>query len=236
MSVSVDFQGRLGNNLYQYIAARLFAEKNGLRLVTAWNDPETVHMDTPRPSLDISDGKERLLTDDDNDILGQPFPRGRYRLRGFFARPDFFYPNREKILSFAHTSPINAINREDIVMNVRLGDFRPLGWVIHPSWYLGILEREVFKRLHVVVDEIDQEYLSHFKAYEPIVVSSGRVGDWDYLRSFDRVICSNSSFCWWAMFFGSASKMYSFKRSVGIPGSILVEGEFLGPSPIWGAL
>jgi hypothetical protein len=71
-------------------------------------------------------------------------------------------------------------------------------------------------------------------AYNPIVVSGGKDADWDYLRSFDRVICSNSTFCWWAMFFSMPSKLYMFKRWVGfdwhkiqIPGSIQVEGKFL---------
>lgn len=231
MSVAINYKGRFGNHLFQYVAARLFAEKHGLALKTEFDDQGIVRMDPHEPGLDMP-GEEKLLTDFD-DIFGKEWPKAPYRFDGFFQNSDWFYGRRAEILKFAHADPVPCVNTQDILMNVRLGDFKAMDWVIHPSWYLEVLRNETFRRLHIVTDEIDGDYLSHFKQYDPLVVSSGKHGDWAYLRSFDRVVCSNSTFCWWAMFFGSASRVVVFKRWVGfplnnlrIPGSVEVDGKF----------
>lgn len=231
MSVQINYKGRFGNHLFQYIAGRLFADHLGLKLRTKFEEQRMVQM-LPQEGGMVLGGPQKVLTDDD-DIFGSGWFGGNYVLDGFFQNSDWYYSRRQKVMEFAKPSPAPLVNKEDLVMNVRLGDFRAMDWVIDPSWYLDILNSETFKTLHIVTDQIDYDYLSHFKKYNPIVVSSGREQDWVYLRSFDKVVCSNSTFCWWAMFFGSASKIYVFKRWVGlthqnlkIPGSVEVDGLF----------
>jgi hypothetical protein len=36
--------------------------------------------------------------------------------------------------------------------------------------------------------------------------------DFKFIASFDKIICSNSSYSWWAVFFGNPSAVYTFKR------------------------
>jgi hypothetical protein len=232
VSVSIKYKGRFGNHLFQYIAARLFAEENGLRLKTDFDDNDLVRMD-PQEGGDEVGGPEIVLNDF-VDIFGKTWPKGRYVFDGFFQNADWFYTKRDKILKFAHIEPVAQWDARDIVMNVRLGDFKAMGWVIDPSWYLEVLSCEAFRKLHIITDEYDTEYLSNFEKFSPVIVSSGKRGDWNYLRSFDRVISSNSTFCWWAMFFSLPGKLYVFKRWVGLPGnnlsipnSIEIDGKFL---------
>lgn len=232
MSVTINYKGGFGNHLFQYIAARLFAVKHGLRLQTEFDDQGIVKMDPHEDGLDVH-GEERLISDFD-DIFGKEWPHAPYRFDGFFQKADWFYSRRADIMKFAHPAPVPYVNTEDIVMHVRLGDYKAMDWVIHPSWYLEVLKNERFHRLHIVTDELDGDYLSHFRRYDPVIVSSGKNSDWTYLRSFDRVVCSNSTFCWWALFFGSASRIIVFKRWIGlpfnnlcIPGSIEVDGKFV---------
>ncbi len=239
-TVHILYRARFGNHLFQYVCARLFAERNGLRLITPFTHPHLVrmaphdgdHWATPPATPEV-----RL--DDGHNVLDTQWPsQRRYVLDGWFQVSEWYHRARKEIDSFAFPEPaIPEVNRKDIVANMRLGKgYRDMGWVIHPSWYLEVLSRERFERLHIVTDDPVPEYLAHFAKYDPVVVSSGREGDWKYLRSFERIVCSNSTFGWWAAFFSQASRIYTFKpwnRAPGVrlgpfPNGIEVDGRLLG--------
>ena len=92
---------------------------------------------------------------------------------------------------------------------------------------------------------VDNEYLSAFKRYNPIVISSGfswppnqnTIDDFKFLASFNKMILSNSTFAWWAAFFGSPQAVYTFRPWIGpsnvirlsdFPNSTSSDGRFLG--------
>jgi hypothetical protein len=56
---------------------------------------------------------------------------------------------------------------------------------------------------------------------------------WNFLRSFDRVVASNSTCCWWACFFSAASRVYTFRRWIDNPNAAL--SEFPRAVPVDGA-
>lgn len=218
MSVHVLYKGRIGNHLFQYICARLFARKHGLRLATPFTHPELVRM-TPHEQGEWVEGSHlNNLLDDGHNPFGLPYKRARYIFDGYFQDGSWYHGAKKEIESFAFPATPAGLNQEDLVVNLRLGkDYRDFGWVIDPSWYLEIISQEQFKRLHIVADVADQEYLRHFAKFDPIVVTEGPTIDWSYLRSFDRIVCSNSTFCWWAAFFSNATRIYTFKQWVGRP-------------------
>ena len=241
MSVSVRYGGRFGNHLFQYVCGRLFAARNGLRLDSLFTHLEMVRM-APQDFGTVVDSGPEIILGNGDDVLGRAWTKARYVLDGHFQNSEWYHKARAEIDSFAFPEPVPDVNMKDIVVNIRCGDdYRRLGWVIHPSWYLDVLGRENFERLHIVTDNPDPRYLSHFRKFDPVVVSSGAAGDWRYLRSFDRIVCSNSSFCWWAAFFSRAGRIYTFKRWVGegpsglpivrlgrFPNGVEVDGPLMG--------
>jgi hypothetical protein len=234
MCVQVVYKGRLGNNLFQYIAARLFAEVNDLYLASSLPANDVIQC-TPHKAGRIVCTPPVQITDQD-DLFGRPWGLNSYSFNGYFQRSWWYHERRADILRFVELQPIPAVNRKDIVINLRVDeDYRSFNWVINPSWYLKILAEERFDRLHIVTDVRDEAYLSHFKQYDPIVVSSGPKGDWEYLRSFDRIVTANSTFSWWAAYFSQASRIYTFKRWVihpdpqlqAFPNGVEIDGKFL---------
>lgn len=241
MTVHVLYKGRAGNHLFQYICARLFAIKNGLRLATPFTHPELVRM-APHESGEWVEGSHlNVRFEDGQNPFERSFGRARYIFDGYFQVGEWYHQAKPAIESFASPEPPVDLNTDDLVMNIRVGsDYKEFGWIIDPSWYLEVLSRERFKKLHIVADTVDPAYLAYFKKFDPVVVSSGSEGDWAYLRSFDKIICSNSTFCWWAAFFSQASRIYTFKRWVDrpevnlgpFPGrGIEVDGVFLREKP-----
>ena len=243
MSVRFVYRGAFGNNLFQYICARLFAEENGLRLETPWravlppdarpfNFQDAVDM-LPQQGGDVYDGPEQALGDH-SGVLDHPWPKGRYALDGYFQNSRWYHERREKILSFVKLMPVPSRPLGELLVNVRLGDYWTYGRVIHPSWYHGILSRVKFDHLYIVTDSPDYPYFDEFREkYAATVTHYDPVTDFNTIRQFQRVICSNSSFGWWATFLGHASKVYIFKRWLDGPqdmthmrGSEPVHGHF----------
>lgn len=234
MGVQVKYQGRLGNHLFQYIAARLFAEENNLRLLSCLPQNDVVQC-APRAEGRRFYGAPKVVSDED-DIFDRSWDPGHYAFNGYFQRSVWYHARREKVLKMIELRPVEEVNRNDIVINLRVDeDYRSLKWAIHPSWYLGILAQEKFDRLHIVADVRNEEYLAAFREYDPVTVSSGPKDDWEYLRKFDRIVTANSTFSWWAAYFSRASRIYTFKRWVthpipklhAFPNGIEVDGKFL---------
>lgn len=236
MSVSVDYPGRFGNHIFQYAFCRLFAERNKLALNSVF--PEENLLATTAPSLHPAYTEPFRCIQEDEELLDRDFPAGRYKLRGWFQNAGWYVKNKVKVRDFFKLPPVQ-VNDQDLVMHVRLGDYRYC-WgtsrVIAPEWYAGILKTETFKRLYIVTESPDECYIRNLRSFEPVVLS-GRslMDDFHFLRSFKRVICSNSTFAWWAAFLGQAEKTYVFRRWVGQPevkltrfaGSIEVDGDFI---------
>jgi len=234
MGIQVKYQGRLGNHLFQYIAARLFAEANDLRLLSCLPENDVVRC-SPRLDGRRVYGAPTVITDE-YDIFDRVWAPDHYVFDGYFQRSRWYHERRSQVLRAIELEPIREVNRKDIVINLRIDeDYRSLNWTIHPSWYLRILSQENFERLHIVADVRDEIYIDHFRAYDPVIVASGPKGDWKYLRSFDRIVTANSTFSWWAAYFSQASRIYTFKRWVthpvpqlhAFPNGVEVDGKFL---------
>lgn len=220
--------GRSGNRIFQYTAARIFAEKNGLNLITHLNDKLLNTKEHLSFDDDVDCGKSVIITSNDfvnNEIkfLGKNI---NYIFQDYFTNGDYVSNNEELVFNFFNLPKLNK-NHKDIVLHLRLYDFshsnymyEPTNWdrseVISPHYYTKILENETFEKLYIVVDEIrlewEKKYLDFFKKYNPIIFSSSPKEDFEFISSFDKIICSNSSFCYWAAFLSDASKIYTFKK------------------------
>lgn len=239
MSVHIRYRGNHGNNLFQYVCARLFADRNGLRVVTPWKRLDIVKMSE-------SEGEEFTsppvtLGDENQDILTRRWAPGRYLFDGYFqsARGSWYHERRQDIKAFAVPTPLATdINREDIAISLRVReDYRIRNLVIHPDWYVDVLKRETFRKIYIIADVIDELYIkritSQFPNHDVSVQAEGAVEDWKTLRSFDRLVCSNSTFAWWASFFSNASRIYIFRRWTrqpqlsGFANGVEVDGPFL---------
>jgi len=239
MSVRVDYVGRFGNNVFQYVYARLFAEKNGLALETPWNYQDVLPIEPSKPGLSVTEPKVRF---DENDRpLEAPRSPGAYVFYGFFQDAGIYYANRERILAFTRPHAVEAAPPSALVCHVRLEDYYSYRIVIHPSWYRDILSRERFDQLYVVAQQRDTQYLkAAFGHLKYTLLSGGSLAeDWNYLRRFERVVCSNSTMAWWAVFLGRATKVYTFERWIEnpsvklsrFPGATPVPGPFLHEAP-----
>lgn len=222
-SVTVDYVGNLGNKLFEYAAGRILAEDLGMSFGEIFDGEGIVEV-SPFKGGESNSGPVTVLTDYDFPFRDD-LPRDRqYRLSGYFQKAEWYLKNRKRIESFYSVKPVEK-NKKDLLVSLRLGDYKEHGWVIHPNWYRKIIGGQEFDRLHIVTDERDSFYLSMFKRWNPIIHCDGKHKDFETTMSFDRVILSNSTFSWWAAFFSKPSKLWTFKPWIGVEASDLAGHE-----------
>jgi hypothetical protein len=236
MSVTVEYPGRFGNNLFQYIFARLFAARNGLKVVTPFNHENFVSMAPQQGGFEADRGRITEIGDGEWSLDNRWAP-GRFLIKGYFQRSEIYWANKPEIETFAKpVGPAVVQPSEDLVVNFRIdSDYRD-HLAIHPTWYADILARESYRRLYVVSDLNDEAFFQRAMPGHKYEVFRGSPREqWDFLRGFERIVMSNSTFCWWAVFFGRAKKAFIFKRWIDngnvhltkFPGAVVTEGRFL---------
>ncbi len=138
----------------------------------------------------------------------------RLELGPGFVHYRYFLNDRDKIREWLWQVPRLSVDPEDVLVNVRLGDFlpgraSPLGLVLHQSYYLYLLERLKFKRLYLMTDDPgDHPYLKHFSRFSPVLIKGSGAEHFFTALAFKRIIMSNSTFCWWFSFLSRAAEIY----------------------------
>ncbi len=209
IKVSYNKGCHLGNHLYLYAAGRLLARRLGLSL-----DP------APIPGFsrtnDVINGKiitgpvETLATAD-------PIPswpnvatlegKGLEITHGF-VNSRYFINDRDLIKTWLALAPTMEVDPEDVLINVRLGDFAPLGLVLDPTYYTHILDQIKFKNLYLMTDEPSHSYLDVFAKYNPKLIAGYGLEHFQKALAFKRIIMSNSTFCWWFTFLSEAKEIF----------------------------
>lgn len=108
---------------------------------------------------------------------------------------------------------IDGIEKNDVVMNIRMGDFlskKHLWRYCGVSYFDFILSSMDFNRLFIVSDDVKSELLNGLsEKYNAIhYVSKGMMEDVNFIKLFDSILISHSTFSWWAAYLSNASIIY----------------------------
>jgi hypothetical protein len=233
MSVQINYKGRCGNNIFQYVTARIFSEKNNLKLKSNLN------CDILKEKNQIGgySGQGKKITIDNNYFVNDELPFQGYDVEylfdDYFQNCKYINDNYEMVRGFFNLPDLNK-NVEDIVLSIRLDDkvhsnnlSNPESWdnaeIIHPDYYKTILDNENYKNVYIVVDKIkyewEKDYMSNFDRYNPIIVSQSPYEDFHFIRKFNKIVTSTSTYSYWSAFFSNAEKIYTFKDAgfFGLP-------------------
>jgi hypothetical protein len=227
--VSINYIGRFGNNLFQYVFGRLLAVKNGLALETEWNHSDMIKF-APNPTGERGafgvkiDDQHRAEFPTNPDWLDLCWKNKHVMLKGYFQHPHFYDPNKKEIKSWMFLPALYKGHEDQIALHLRLDDYDVTGGkpIISPQWYAVVLSREENrgKKVFIIVEKPKKsweiEYMEKCNRLlghlQPLTVSQDSYNDFHLLRSFGTIITSNSSFAWWAAFLSEAKRIYTFER------------------------
>ena len=209
-----------------YAAGRLLAKKLGLTL-------HTEPLDGFPRTQDFIDGQAIDDNSQDMPLLerqGIPFQSNMCKLNGAdpipewpdvsrlqgkhieiehgFVNSRYFMRDRDLIKSWLGGESLMQPDPDAVLVNVRLKEFMPLGLALHPYYYQKVLERLDFKKLYLMTDDPDNAYLDCFKKYSPELITGSGPEHFFKAIGFNRIIMSNSTFCWWFTFLSDAQEVF----------------------------
>jgi hypothetical protein len=229
MSVKIVFDGRFGNHLFRYISARLYAEKHQLNLLSTMDTLGVMQLKPPNiyHNDNLSNFQTKKITRDDIDENNniKYYGKMNYIFEDYFQNTYLYMFNKEQIKNYFifDDKKYSSKNTEDLVIHIRIDDFILPGnykssECIHPNSYTKILDelQGTYKLLYIVTEKPkakwEFEYLSYFDKYNPIIISESIADDFNFIRNFNKIISSNSTFSYWAAFFSDAEEIYSFNQ------------------------
>ncbi len=214
--------GRFGNNIFQYIVAKILCNEYGYELVN-----ERRELISP------------LVFDDSmwkkwSETKSLPAHKDIF-LNGFFQQMHILLPYRDYIRSLFHIENRDFINDSvkvcdvvdaynktetpldnEIVMHIRMGDFKHDNYnshILNPNFYISILDKIGHTGgLTIVCDKLEtreeEEYMRWFDRYNPRHRSKTMLEDFVYIMKAKRLLSSNSTFAFIASFLGSPVEVY----------------------------
>jgi len=185
------FSGRLGNHMYQYAYVRLLAEEEN-RPFQLKSDLIKKHFGLPKESLLSATAYKRAD--------GFPFYQADKYL-------DLIYKNRKKVVSWFKPSVYGMLLLKEKnfppVVNVRGGDFLSVGRSLNFQYYYKTVAR--LKKDPIIITD-DCEYARSIFSSNEILHTSD---DFSVLYHAKELVCSSSTYCWWAAFLGEHDLLVS---------------------------
>jgi hypothetical protein len=235
MIISFHAQGRLGNNIFQYIAVKVIQKY--LRILGFTCDYEFNKRTNWFTEYSYSKLYELLVkaTFDNHyimyfkdlvtkDLFFDGFYQFDYHIlkERDFIRSLFTPENEERINDQYRVCDIvnnitkhkRSFNPEDIVTHVRLDDFVNVGILHHKTVSKIIKESGLKGKVYVVCDKLkkdfDKKYIEEFKSHTnfTLVSNDDMFKDLAYLWFAPNLICNNSTFCWIAGILGDCERSW----------------------------
>lgn len=205
----------LGNRLFQYCWSRYLAEEKGyfLECEKINGFPSTyVPCEGKVVNTNIGITPEATQLLDENAILKH---NGGVIIAGYPQRYEHYIGFKDSIkqwLQIENEDMYDKPDKDDIVLNIRLGDYIPLGWNIDMNYYIDILRTESYNKAIIICDEPNSPLLNPLINIGCEVKNNSSfnhkyLADFVYVKYATKTIISNSTFSWWAAFLGSG-KIY----------------------------
>lgn len=217
--VVVRLHGRAGNHMYQYALMRVLAERHGFEWGTALHCPENNCLPPLFPDLPKGDGSAR--PDQEWTQVhkgGEVYPyiqSGKTALDGWFQDHeslDIIDSRREDMKKW-FTPPAEEMRRARefweiqgrtaCCVNVRGGDYIQYKAVLPPWWYEPAMlevKKELGTEARFVCVTDDPSYASRILGKGVPTLHLSPLEDFCLLLTAPRLVCSNSTFCWWAAY------------------------------------
>lgn len=220
--VTINYKGRLGNNMIQYVAGYIFSKKHSLKLKTP---PKNKNINWGSLiGVTYSDGYEsksnkKIVLNDNNfiDYLNMlDVDRDiHYHIDGYFQQKEFLYDYLEEIQKIFKIGGKNNVKKlDEVFVAYRIGDISGSRSMLPIEYYEEALDIIGNKKGYITSDspnhpnviKLSKKYnLEISKISNPIEVIK-------FANKYNNIILSEGTFSWWVGFFSGAENIIVNKR------------------------
>jgi hypothetical protein len=211
MCVSIVYSGRLGNNLFQYIAAYIFAKKFNLKISS---DIVPNNFDLPSLVGDITNDIV-INVDDTNFMLlleSETLTTAHYRFIGYYQNKDFILKYHKEIKSLFNLK-YTTVPNDEVFVAYRLGDIDGERSMLPIEYY-----QDALRTINVKSGYITSDTPSHPNVLQLIdefnlkLYNDSPLETINFAKNFNHLVLSEGSFSWWMGFLSLAKNVYYNKR------------------------
>lgn len=232
--VIVDLPGLLGNRLFAYTMAKIFAEEMGGWKVYSkpiWGFPETYSCQYNFPSKLYKTQVVKEVPDHffDCQKIFEDKRERNIKITGYFISYDYLKKYKNIIRKeWLKVSPEMLYPKQDQSIVIHLRVRYPDCYFIPFEYYQTALSEATYDQVYICTDDPGHPFLRNFDIYNPIIVSTRNIEhtmsvenrSWDeiaalgmddflFMMSFDKIIIGVSTYSWWAAFLSEAKEIYA---------------------------
>jgi hypothetical protein len=227
--VSIIYSGRLGNNLFQYVAAYIFAKKFNFKLIT-----DIVENKFNIPPLNNESNYHNKIIDvsDDNflNLLNSTSVEpAHYRFIGYYQIKKFILEYRDEIKKLFNLLFL-SVPKDDVFVVYRIGDILGERQMLPIEYFKESLIKMNCKNGYITSDSPEHPNVKQLiSEFNLTLYNDTPINTIDFAKNFNKLILSEGSFSWWIGFLSNAKKIYFNKRDRFWHGDIFVlpEWEYL---------
>lgn len=206
--IEITKRGRLGNNIFQNVAAAMFSKKFDLKVkdYLQFKPMEILGFKFPSGTK-VFDNEETVVSDKNfASIFERKEINCRLKFNGFFSNnaTEFIKKHKEEILSnfdLTYGEPNN-----DLLVHVRLKDLTRCSPGF--EYYCKVIETLTYDKGYVATDEPNNELITALiKKYNLKLCKLSPADTIAYGKNFNNLILSKSTFSWWMAFFSKAENV-----------------------------
>ena len=214
--------GGLGNQLFIVAAAYAYAKKTNRKLFidpTQWTASQGKYpFEYQRSifqnfkykcSLDVPTiiSEQRFNYDE----LPNPNPNYSASLHGYFQSLKYFENYTEDFIKKLSLPEVNTsfIKKKNVAFHIRRGDYLkfPIHYICNTEYFKDRFREFAGYQINVFTDSPDI-VLKEFENEEfNLIETSSELNDLTMMSKHDNIVCSNSSFSWWAALLGKMNKV-----------------------------
>lgn len=209
--VSINYSGRTGNNIFQYVAAYIFAKKFNFKIINNILDNK---FDLPSLENGIV-GDIKIDVDDSNFMSlleSDSLESAHYRFVGYYQIKEFILKYRNEIKSLFKLDYENQ-DSDEVFVAYRIGDLEGLRQMLPIEYYQEALSKLNFKKGYITSDSPNHpNIIKLMSEFNLKIYNASPLDKINFAKNFNNLVLSEGSFSWWMGFLSKAENVYYNER------------------------
>ena len=223
--VSINYNGRTGNQLFQYVAAYIFAKKFNLKISS-----DIVENNFDLPSLENGIvGDIKIDVDDSNFMClleSDSLELANYHFVGYYQIKEFILKYRHQIKSLFKLDYDNQ-DSDEVFVAYRIGDLEGFRQMLPIEYYQEALSKLNFNKGYITSDSPDHpNVINLMREFNLEIYDASSLDTINFAKNFNNLVLSEGTFSWWIGFLSKAENIYYNERPRFWHGDIFVLPEW----------